>query len=222
MTKIAAKSCSLNPVPPSLLRYCINDLVPIIKTAVNLSFASASMPSSLKKAVLSPLLKKPSLVFEIFSNFRPVPNLKFLCKVIEKVAAMRLSNYLYNNDLNESLQSAYKEQHSCETALLRVQNDILKSVDNKQCVVLLLLDLTAAFDTVDHEILFRHRLRSKFGIKGKAYAWLQSYLTDRSQSVQLVKLMGLFLQFTRSDLVYLRGPCWARCCISYTRPHWVT
>ena len=183
VTKIAAKSCSLDPIPASLLRYCINDLVPTIKTAVNLSFASASMPSSLKKAVLSPLLKKPSLDFEIFSNFRPVSNLKFLSKVIEKVAALRLSNYLYDNDLNESLQSAYKEQHSCETAVLRVQNDILKSVDNKQCVVLLLLDLSAAFDTVDHEILL-HRLRSKFGIKGKAYAWLQSYLTDRSQSVQ--------------------------------------
>ena len=65
------------------------------------------MPSSLKKAVLSLLLKKPSLDFEIFSNFRPVSNLKFLSKVIEKVAAMRLSNYLYDNDLNESLQSAY-------------------------------------------------------------------------------------------------------------------
>ena len=94
------------------------------------------MPSSLKKAVLSLLLKKPSLDFEIFSNFRPVSNLKFLSKVSEKVAAMRLSNYLYDNHLNESLQSAYKEQHSCETALLRVQNDILKSVDNKQCEIM--------------------------------------------------------------------------------------
>ena len=74
--------------------------------------------------------------------------------------------------------------HSCETALLRVQNDILKSIDDKKCVVLLLLDLSAAFDTVDHKILL-HRLRSRFGIKGKALLWLQSYLTDRSQSVQI-------------------------------------
>ena len=148
--KIAAKSCSLDPVPASLLRYCINDLLPIIKSVVNLSFNSALMPNSMKNAVLSPLLKKPSLDFEIFSNFRPVSNLKFLSKVIEKVAAMRLTNYLCDNDLNENLQSAYKKHHSCETALLRVQNDILKSIDNKQCVVLLLLDLSAAFDTVDH------------------------------------------------------------------------
>ena len=182
--KIAAKSCSLDPVPASLLRCCIDDLLPIINRVVNLSFNSASMPSSMKNAVLSPLLKKPSLDFEIFSNFRPVSNLKFLSKVIEKAAAIRLTNYLCDNDLNEGLQSAYKKHHSCETALLRVQNDILKSIDDKKCVVLLLLDLSAAFDTVDHKILL-HRLRSRFGIKGKALSWLQSYLTDRSQSVQI-------------------------------------
>ena len=129
--------------------------------------------------MLSPLLKKPSIDFETLSNFGPVSNLKFLSKVIEKVAAMRLTDYFCDNDLNESLQSAYKKHHSCETALLRVQNDILKSIDNKQCVVLLLLDLSAAFDTVDHKILLQ-RLRSRFGIRGKALAWLQSYLTDRS------------------------------------------
>ena len=96
---------------------------------------------------------------------------------------MRLTDYLCDKDLNESLQYAYKKHHSCETALLRVQNDILKSIDNKQCVVLLLLDLSAAFDT-SHKILL-HRLRSRFGTKEKALAWLQSYLTDRSQSVQI-------------------------------------
>ena len=147
--KIAAKSCSLDPVPASLLRYCIDDLLPIIKRVVNLSFNSASVPSSMtKNAVLSPLLKKPSLDFEIFSNFRPASNLKFLSKVIEKAAAISLTNYLCDNDLNESLQSAYKEHHSCETALLRVQTDILKSIDNEQCVVLLLPDLSAALDTI--------------------------------------------------------------------------
>jgi len=101
--KIAAKSCSLDPVPASLLHYCIDDLLPIMKNVVNLSFSSASMPSSMKNAVLFPLLKKPSLDFEIFSNFRPVSNLKFLSKVIEKAAAIRLTNYLCDNDLNESL-----------------------------------------------------------------------------------------------------------------------
>ena len=142
------------------------------------------MPISMKNAVLSALLKKPSLDFEILSNFRPVSKLKFLSKVIEKVAATRLTNYLCDNKLNESLQSAYNKDHSYETALLRIQNDILKSIDDNQCVALLLLDLSAAFDNVDHKILL-HKLQTRFGIKGKAPSWLQSYLTDRSQSVQI-------------------------------------
>ena len=156
----------------------------LLLIVVNLSFNSASMPSSMKNAVLSPLLKKLSLDFEIFSNFCPVSNLKFLSQVIEKAAAIRLMNYLCDNDLYESLQSAYKKHHSCDTVLLHVQNVILKLIDDKQCVVLLLLDLSAAFDTANHKILL-HRLRFRFGIKGKALLWLQSYLTDCSQSVQI-------------------------------------
>ena len=88
------------------------------------------------------------------------------------------------NDLNETFQSAYKRYHSCETALVRVQNDILKAIDNNKCVILLLLDLSAVFDTVDHEILL-YRLQSKFEIKGKVQAWFRSYLTDRTHFVNI-------------------------------------
>ncbi|CAB4024192.1 Hypothetical predicted protein [Paramuricea clavata] len=138
----------------------------------------------MKQALLSPLLKKQTLNFESFSNFRPISNLKFLSKVIEKVAASRLWDHLCTNDLNEIFQSAYKKYHSCETALVRVQNDILKAIDNNKCVILLLLYLSAAFDTVDHDILL-NRLQSNFGIKGKAQAWFRSYLTDRTHFVKI-------------------------------------
>ena len=91
---------------------------------------------------------------------------------------------------------------------------MLKSIDNEQCVVLLLLDLSAAFDTVDHKILL-HRLRSRFGIKGKALARLESYLsTDRSQSVQI----DLLLQFVRSDLVYPQEYVLGRSYLLHTTP----
>ena len=95
-----------------------------------------------------------------------------------------LWEYLCSNGLNEELQSAYKANHSCETALIRVQDDILKAIDSHRGVLLLLLDLSAAFDTVDHEILLG-RLSSRFGIKGKALDWLRSYLTDRTQLVKV-------------------------------------
>ena len=111
------------------------------------------MPHSLNQAILKPLLKKASLDHEILSNFRPISNLKFVAKLFVKVVANRLVSYLEQNHLDEPLQSAYKKFHSCETALVRVQNDMLCAIDKRCCVALLLLDLSAAFDTVDHNIL---------------------------------------------------------------------
>ena len=129
-------------------------------------------------------LKKQSLDFEVYPNFRPISKLKFLSKVLEKVAAVRLCDYLDQNNLNEGFYSAYKAQHNCETALLRVQSDILEAIDNRQCVVLLLLDLSAAFDTVDHATLL-HKLKLRFGINGKTLQGFHSYLTGRSQFLQV-------------------------------------
>ena len=88
-------------------------------------------------------------------------------------------------NLDETFQSAYKAFHSTETALVRVHNDILTTIDNNNTVILLLLPLSAAFDTVDHSIL--SRLSSRFGIKGIVLAWLRSYLTSRKQFVNVNK-----------------------------------
>ena len=122
--------------------------------------------------------------YEEFSNFRPISNLKFISKMIERVVAIRLLDYFRCNGLEELYQSAYKQFHSCETALIRVQNDILREIDGNSAVVLLLLDLSAAFDTVDHAILLQ-RMSSKFGIKGDALNWFRAYLSERSQVVYI-------------------------------------
>ncbi|CAB3997172.1 Hypothetical predicted protein, partial [Paramuricea clavata] len=139
-------------------------------------------PIPAKKAALYPTLKKSVTDYEEFSNFRPISNLKFISKMTEKVVSLRLLHYLRSNGLEELYQSAYKQFHSCETALIRVQNDILREIDGNSGVILLLLDLSAAFDTVDHTILLQ-RMYSKFGIKGDALNWFRSYLSDRSQTV---------------------------------------
>ena len=119
-----------------------------------------------KEAFLISLLKKVNSDFEVFSNFRPVSNLMFTSKLIEKAAAHELTSYTLNNDLREVFQSACKKLHSTETTLLRVQNDILRAIDSRRSVLLVLLDLSAAFDTVDHFILLQ-RLSHRFGIKSK-------------------------------------------------------
>ncbi len=90
--------------------------------------------------------------------------------------------YVDVNTLYECMQSAYRKEHSAETALLHVQNDILCAVDEGCAVVLVLLDLNAAFDTVDHAVLIS-RMSTRFGIKGKALAWFESYLSDRTQCI---------------------------------------
>ena len=184
LRKSALKSCCLDPIPASLLCLCLDDLLPIITRIINLSLESSTMPSLLKQAVLSPLLKKPMLDHELYPSFRPVSNLQFISKSIEKVVSVRVLDHLHDNGLQECLQSAYKKHHSCETALVCVQNDILRSIDNNRCVLLLLLDMSAAFDTVDYNILIE-RLETRFGIRGSALAWFKSYLQDRTQFVSI-------------------------------------
>ena len=176
------KSCCLDPLPATLLKKHFDLVLSSICGIVNLSLVSCLLPSALKNAVLTPLLKKPNLDHEVLSNFRPISNLKVISNVIEKVVAVRLQAYLDSYQLTEPLQSAYKSFHSCETALVRVQSDILLAIDNRHCVMLLLLDLSTAFDTVDHQILLK-RLNSKFAICGTALDLFRSYLTNRTQVV---------------------------------------
>ena len=114
--------------------------------------------------------------------FRSISNLSFLSKTTERIVADQLDNYLVDNHLYANLQSAYRRHHSTETALLRVFNDINSAIDNQYECVLVLLDLSAAFDTIDHHTLI-NRLEKRYGISGLALKWLKSYLKDRKQCV---------------------------------------
>jgi retron-type reverse transcriptase len=129
-----------------------------------------------------PLIKKPSLDPDELRNYRPISNLPALFKIIERAAVSQLQRYLDENHLHAKMQSAYRPCHSTETALLRIHNDLLRAIDQHQEAVLILLDLTAAFDTIDHRILLE-RLSKRYGISGRAHAWFTSYLQGRTQRV---------------------------------------
>ncbi|KAK6174094.1 hypothetical protein SNE40_017434 [Patella caerulea] len=182
--KSSSKCCDLDPIPTWLIKHCIDELVPVIAHIVNTSLNLGDVSSILKSALVNPLLKKSNLDRNVLKNFRPVSNLSFLSKIIEKVVAARLKDHLSINNLDEKFQSAYKAFHSTETALLRVHNDILTNIDNKQSTVLILLDLSAAFDTIDQSLLI-NRLALRFGIQGIALKWFRSYLSGRTQSVKI-------------------------------------
>ena len=111
-------------------------------------------------------------------------NLPFISKILEKVILEQLNEHKVNNDSIEKFQSAYRKYHSTETALLRISNDLLQSMDKKQCCFLVLLDLSAAFDTVNHNILI-NRLSDRFGVKDDALSWITSYLHNRSNFVSI-------------------------------------
>jgi len=97
---------------------------------------------------------------------------------VERVVASRLVSYLNEQDLMTQLQSAYRRFHSTETAILKVLSDIYSAIDSQHVVLLGLLDLSAAFDCVDHDVLMR-RLRVRFGIYGTVHDWIASFLSGR-------------------------------------------
>ena len=113
------------------------------------------------------------------TNYRPVSNLSFLSKLLERVVQKRLQEFLDSNNLMPVTQSAYRQYHSTETAVTKVYNDPLLAADEGDVSALCLLDLTAAFDTVDHELLTL-RLERQFGLRGVVLQWFSLYLSDRT------------------------------------------
>ena len=160
----------------------------MISRMVNVSLEHGYFADDWKRAVVHPLLKKSGLQL-INKNFRPVSNLLFTSKLTEKAVAVQLQEHMLVNGLFAELQSAYRQHHSTETALLKVKNDLLMAMDKGQVTLLVLLDLSSAFDTVEHEILLE-RLRSTIGLRGKVLSWFESYLKGRSQQVSINRTLS--------------------------------
>ena len=175
-------SCSLDFIPTTVLKSCLDSLLTPITTLINLCLTESTFPSCWKTALVKPLLKKCSLPKDDLSSYRPISNLTFLSKLLERIIHNRLTTHLNTFSSLSPFQSAYRKFHSVETALLRIHNDLLLAIDKRQVTALILLDLSAAFDTIDHDILLS-RLTSTFGICGPALDLLSSYLTNRHQFI---------------------------------------
>ena len=178
-----SKQCCLDPLPTSLLKANINVIAPTLTRIINLSLESETVPTDMKSALITPVLKKTSLDSNELVNYRPISNLSFVSKLLEKHIAADLRYYIDENTLLDPFQSAYRPRHSTKTALVRIHDDILQVLDRKKGVILVLLDLTAAFDTVYHSMLLRQLY--SIGIRGSALAWLISYLSDRTLAIKI-------------------------------------
>ena len=175
-------TCKLDPAPTRFIIECLDEYMPFLQHILNLSLQTGIFPDSYKNAHVKPLIKKPTLDPEILKNYRPVSNLPYFSKIIERVVAAQVQQHMDDNNLNNPHQSAYRKHHSCETANLKVQNDILRAMDRGFVVIHVMLDLSAAFDTLDHAILLK-RLENMVGVSGTALSWFASYLSGRSQQV---------------------------------------
>ncbi|XP_054864080.1 uncharacterized protein LOC129348233 [Amphiprion ocellaris] len=171
-------TCLLDPIPTPLLKSFYGFFEEQFLNIINCSVQTGVFPTAFKTAVVKPLLKKSNLDPNVLNNYRPVSNLPFLSKILEKLAFNQVSDFLNRINILEKHQSGFRMNHSTETALLKILNDIRWNLDNKKLTVLVLLDLSAAFDTVDHHILL-NRLKHLVGLSGTVFNWFDSYLTDR-------------------------------------------
>ena len=210
---LPGKQCASDPLPTRLLKDNVDVLAPFLVELFNRSMALGVVPSVFKAAYVTPLLKKADLDPTDAKSYRPISNLSVLSKLLERLVARQLLDYLVASRLLPELQSAYRANHSTETAVLRVLADILLAVDAGDVALLTLLDLSAAFDTVDHDTLLR-RLRVSYGLGGGVHRWFQSYLGDRTQFVRYGSLMSVL----RAVLFEVpQGRSLGRSCSSCTR-----
>ena len=179
------KTCALDPIPTSKLQEIIEGCIPAMTHLVNSSLDQGAFCNTWKEALVKPLIKKKSLG-TLNSNYRPVSNLSFISKIIENVTLEQFNTHCQENSLVPEYQSAYRKNHSCKTSLVKLVNDILWNMDRQLVTSIVILDLSAAFDTVDHDLLL-DVLEARFGITGTARKWYESYLKPRKFRVAIGK-----------------------------------
>ena len=158
-------------------------IVDAITTITNQSLTTGEFLDDWKVAAVRPLIKDPNIRTE-FKNYRPISNLSFLSKVIEKAAQVQLQKHFDEQSPLPNHQSAYKQHYSTETTVRSMCDNILKNMETQKFTSIVCLDLSAAFDTVNHKIL-PGILKSYFGISDHALAWISSYLSKRKFLVQI-------------------------------------
>ena len=183
ISDMKTKSCELDPIPTRIIKDNLDLFLPLLTKLVNLSLHGGKFHDDWKCAIVRPLLKKLNLEL-IKKNYRPVSNLSFVSKLVEKCALSQFMDHCNQYHLLPDYQSAYRKGYSCETCVLKFVNDCLWNMENKKITACAFLDLSAAFDTVDHELLLEI-LFKMYGISGTALAWYDSYLRPRSFKVAI-------------------------------------
>ena len=192
----------------------------MITNVDNSFFRTATFPQFMKKGQVTPLLKKPGLDITDFKNVWPITNLTTISKIIERLALQRLRPYLAPSQNYCRLQSAYFTGQSTKTALVKIVDYILGHIDGVSVVTLVSLDISAAFDMVDHNVLLE-RLSVEFGVTGAARDWIASYLRSRSffRSHRTIIIQHLFIECRRPSGISTRSDTFYSVCLTHRSSH---
>ena len=184
MSRVKFTYCDNDPIPMSEIRTATNfhDYLNIILEIVNLSLRENVFPKSEKSAIIKPILKG-NLDSQALSSYRPVSNLTFLSKIIENVVLRQLLQHLERTQALPDGQSAYRRLYSTETVMCSVLNDLILLMDEGKCGILILLDLSAAFDTVNHDLLIEDL--TTIGVVDSALEYMKNYLIGRTYRVKV-------------------------------------
>jgi hypothetical protein len=154
-------------------------LVPIITVIINKSITQCKFPTEWKKSNVIPIPKCSSPIE--MKDFRPISILPLMSKILEKVVHEQINKFLLQSNQTDPMQSGFKAKHSTSTAVLKITEDIRKATDSGELTILILLDFSKAFDTVNHEILLA-KLRN-LNFNENSLKWMKSYLRGRFQRV---------------------------------------
>ena len=177
------KTCFEDPIPSQMFKAAIDIILPVLVVIVNKSLSDGDM-DGVNWSVLDPLIKKLGLDAEIRKNYRPVNNLLFFSKLSERVVSIRMEEHMDINNLHEPSAFAYKAHHNTETMMLGITDQVLRGFDENMATIVIFIDLSAAFDTIDVNKLL-NILEDELGISGIALKWFQSFLTGRTQWVKI-------------------------------------
>ena len=181
-------------IPTKILKYVIDTIKIPFTHIVNSSLISGTFPDIYKQSKVIPLFKggcKTSL-----NNFRPISLLPSFSKILEKIMHIQMENFFDSNNVITPLQFGFRKTKSTTSAILTITDHILKSFDSSKYTIGLFLDFKKAFDSVNHRILMRKLYH--YGIRGVAYNWVLSFLSNRKQHVYLNKVTSENSQVTHS------------------------
>ena len=183
LIKQTNSSSILDPVPTTVLKTINHFITPIIRQLLTDCIKTNTIPPYFKQASITPRIKKSNMDINVLSNYRPISQLPTLAKIFERIISKQLINHLNSNSLFDKYQSGYRKFYSTETALLYVTDNLLHNIDNNTPTQVILLDLSSAFDTIDHNILL-NRLKL-LNINNDALNLLKDYITNRTYNIKL-------------------------------------